>query len=199
MPDYETVMNLTKKFTGVMEQVPPLYSAVHINGTRAYKAALKGENPELSSRNVRISEIKPITYNDAELKIDITCSKGTYIRSLARDMGAEASSCAYVKTLHRLSIGNFKIEDAVALEEFTENSIIVQPVRFLAKLPGIGLVNIEDESRIKKILNGVVPDNSFFNKKDMTGGILALIGKQGEILAVVKNLGDCYRYISVFN
>ncbi|NOY10407.1 MAG: tRNA pseudouridine(55) synthase TruB [Spirochaetes bacterium] len=199
IPGYETIMNLTIKFTGVMEQVPPVYSAVHINGVRAYKAALKGENPILSSRKVRISEISLITYKDAELKIDITCSKGTYIRSLARDMGAEASSCAYVRALKRIGIGDFKIEDAVTLEEFTENSIIVQPVRFLTKLSGIGLVNIEDEIRIKKILNGVVPDKSFFNKKDLQSSILALIGKQGEILAMVKNLGDHYRYISVFN
>lgn len=99
-------------FTGVITQTPPAYSAIKINGQRAYKLARKGQEVEMPSRQVTIHSLEMVEYSYPELKIRTHVSSGTYIRSLAEDIGRELGTGAYCSALRRTVIGELKIEDA---------------------------------------------------------------------------------------
>ena len=111
-----------KKFTGEILQVPPLFSAIQINGKRAYTHARKGENIKLDARPVFIRELEIKEFSPTKLILRVVCGKGTYIRSLARDLGESLDSGAYLTALRRTRIGEFKVEDAMTIEEFKEKT-----------------------------------------------------------------------------
>ena len=118
----EMIRETAVKFTGDIEQIPPMFSAIKVDGKRAYKSARKGEETIMPARqvNVREFEITRIERKEEAIEIDfrVSCSKGTYIRSLARDFGTELNSGAYLSALRRTRIGNFKVEDAMTIEGF---------------------------------------------------------------------------------
>ena len=107
-----------KKFLGRIEQVPPVYSAVKVNGKRAYEFARSGEEVKLKAKILVIDEIEVISFKDQLLELRIVCSKGTYIRSLARDIGMALNSGAHLTQLRRSIIGKFNVKDAISIEEF---------------------------------------------------------------------------------
>ena len=106
------------QFTGEISQEPPLYSALKIDGKRAYKLARKGEKTKIPERIVNINSIEIKKINLPELKIAVTCSKGTYIRSLARDIGKKLNSGAYLTNLIRTSSGDFSLNNSLEIKEF---------------------------------------------------------------------------------
>ncbi len=106
------------KFIGEQNQVPPLFSAVKIDGKRAYSHARKGEQIELRPKPVFIREIELLSFNGQEIEIRVVCSKGTYIRALARDIGLALNSGAYLTALRRTQIGDRRVEQAWKLEDF---------------------------------------------------------------------------------
>ena len=124
VPEYEQISAAIKKFIGKIEQRPPKFSAVHVNGIRAYKATLQGQQIELKPRPVEIYSIDILEWNSPELKLRIHCSKGTYIRSLARDLGESLSTCAYVTELKRTKVGPFSIDHAKIPEMIEPTDII---------------------------------------------------------------------------
>jgi tRNA pseudouridine55 synthase len=105
------------KFVGVIQQIPPLHSAIKVDGKRAYELARKGSDLELKPREVTVSLFEITSVHKPIVHFRIVCSKGTYIRSLARDFGNELGVGAYLASLCRTRIGNFKLEDAKNLEE----------------------------------------------------------------------------------
>jgi tRNA pseudouridine55 synthase len=109
-----------REFVGSLEQVPPSFSAVKINGKRAYKHARAGRDPELKPKTIVISHIKLLSFNMPEAIISITCSKGTYIRALARDIGIILGSGAYLTALRRTRIGDFYVDNAMTFDKFRE-------------------------------------------------------------------------------
>ena len=112
LTDVEFVLS---NFIGKITQTPPRFSAIKINGQRAYKLARKGENFEIPSRQIEIYSIDILNYNYPELKIRVHCSSGTYIRTLAEDIGKHLGTGAYLTALRRLQIGNYNVEDAEQL------------------------------------------------------------------------------------
>ncbi|MCX2745245.1 tRNA pseudouridine(55) synthase TruB [Mangrovivirga sp. M17] len=118
----EEIMEVVNSFKGEIDQVPPIFSAIKVDGERVYEKARKGESVELKSRKVTISEIEVIKLNNPEIQIRIVCSKGTYIRSLVRDIGEKLGVGAYMKGLVRTRIGNFTLEEAVSPEEYVEKN-----------------------------------------------------------------------------
>ena len=118
----EGILRVLASFMGEIQQVPPSYSAVKIGGARAYKLKRKGETVELQPKTVRIDEIE-LTDFDAEkmlLSIRVQCGKGTYIRALARDIGRALDSGAYLTALCRTRVGNVRIDDCIALDDFPQ-------------------------------------------------------------------------------
>jgi tRNA pseudouridine55 synthase len=116
-----------KEFTGEIYQVPPIYSAKFIDGKRAYKFARKGIEMEMKPNKIFIKELEILSFENPILEIRIACSKGTYIRSFANDLGKSLQGGAYLKALKRTISGNYKIKDAISIEEFQENLLSLQP------------------------------------------------------------------------
>ncbi len=107
-------------FLGEQWQVPPIFSAVQINGKRAYEFARKGETVELKPKLLVIDEIEVLAFDEAamQLTIRVVCSKGTYIRALARDIGEKLHSGAHLIALRRTRVGDTKVEDCMTIEQF---------------------------------------------------------------------------------
>jgi tRNA pseudouridine55 synthase len=117
----ELIDKTLEKFIGEIDQVPPLFSAKYIDGKRAYKSARRGDDVELPSSRVSIRKITVEKFDLPELILRISCSKGTYIRSLARDIGLELNSGAYLSALRRTRIGEYEVSKAVSPDEFEKN------------------------------------------------------------------------------
>lgn len=107
-----------KQFIGEIEQVPPIFSAKKIDGQKAYVAARKGKEFELKPNTIVIHAIELINFELPYIKIKVNCSKGTYIRALARDIGLALNSGAYLTQLRRTKIGDFNVENALEISEF---------------------------------------------------------------------------------
>ena len=110
--------DVLQKFVGTIMQVPPDYSAVKINGKRAYEYARKGIAVEIKSKVLEIKEIEILSFNLPEVKLRIVCGKGTYIRALARDIGVAIDSGAYLTGLRRTRVGDFNLSQAIDLADF---------------------------------------------------------------------------------
>jgi len=106
-------------FKGEIEQVPPMFSAVKVGGKRLYKLARQGMEVERKPRLVRIQDIHLQSWDPPRFKIEVRCSKGTYIRSLAHDIGRELGCGACMESLNRTSIGDYNIDDALKIQEIT--------------------------------------------------------------------------------
>lgn len=116
----EMIQAALKNFTGEQEQLPPVYSAKSVAGKRAYELARKGKHVELKSQRITIRSLDLLDYNPPEFSILIECSKGTYIRSLARDIGSYLQSGAHLTGLRRTLVGAYSVENAFSIEEFLE-------------------------------------------------------------------------------
>lgn len=116
----ELIEQVLTRFVGDIEQVPPIYSAVMVDGHRAYKLARQGSDAELKAKPIRIDEIELTDFDPTtmQMSIRVVCGKGTYIRSLARDIGEALGSGAFLTALCRTRIGNIRIEDCLTLDDF---------------------------------------------------------------------------------
>ncbi|MBK8292578.1 MAG: tRNA pseudouridine(55) synthase TruB [Flammeovirgaceae bacterium] len=120
----EQIIQAAKKFLGTIQQVPPLHSAIKVDGKRAYKLARQGKDIELKPREVVISAFDILEINKPAVSFRIVCSKGTYIRSIARDFGNILGVGAYLTDLCRTRIGEFMLKDAKTIDEINP---ILQP------------------------------------------------------------------------
>lgn len=114
------IYDITNRFIGTILQRPPSYSAIWIDGRRAYKIARKDNKFKLEPRQVEISEFEIVSVKIPQVNFRIRCSKGTYIRALANDFGKALNSGAYLSSLCRSAIGHFKLEEALSINEFKE-------------------------------------------------------------------------------
>lgn len=116
----ESIDNTIPQFLGEQWQVPPIFSAVQINGKRAYDFARKGEKVELKPKLLKIDEIEVLSFDEATMRLTIrvVCSKGTYIRALARDIGERLQSGAHLIALRRTRVGSTRVEDCMTIEQF---------------------------------------------------------------------------------
>lgn len=113
----ELIKEVVKGFIGPQEQIPPLFSAKFIDGKRAYEFARKGVDVELKPSSIEIYGMEIVKFEMPFLELNISCSKGTYIRSIARDIGKALNSGAHLVQLRRTASGDFKIDDALTIEE----------------------------------------------------------------------------------
>lgn len=116
----EACHQVADSFLGEIDQTPPIFSAIWVDGKRAYDLARKGEEPVLKSRKVTIHHFEVDPSHLPTIKFDVACSKGTYIRSLANDFGVKLNNGAYLSSLRRTEIGDYSLEDAWEIEELIE-------------------------------------------------------------------------------
>ncbi|MCK5137178.1 MAG: tRNA pseudouridine(55) synthase TruB [Bacteroidales bacterium] len=107
-------------FTGELQQLPPLFSAKSVDGKRAYEMARKGKQIELKHQHITVNKMEVLAFEPPALSIHVECSKGTYIRALARDIGVDLKSGAHLTGLRRTRIGPYNVSDAISIENFIE-------------------------------------------------------------------------------
>ena len=117
------IENILNMFVGKQEQVPPIYSAIKVNGKKLYEYARKGQKVELKPRQIEIYDIKLLEYSidEKKIKFEVFCGKGTYIRSLCEDIATKFETVGYMKSLQRIQVGDFNIEDSITIEQLEKN------------------------------------------------------------------------------
>lgn len=118
------VLNVVNGFVGKKMQKPHKFSAIKVDGVRAYKLARKGKNVDLEPREIEIHWIRNINYQWSQLRFDSNVSSGTYIRTLVEDIGEKLGTGAYMNSLRRTEIGNYKLSDAISLEDLDYKKVI---------------------------------------------------------------------------
>ncbi len=126
----DLLVEALKQFIGTISQIPPEYSAIKIDGKRAYEYARKGIAVEIKPKILEVKEIEVLSFSLPEVKLRIVCGKGTYIRALARDIGEALNNGAYLTGLRRTRVGDYNLNHAINLAEFLKN----QPMNAAIKL-----------------------------------------------------------------
>lgn len=199
VPDRRSIDLAAGMLSGEIDQVPPAYSAVHVGGERAYRIARSGGDPGLTPRRVVVYRIDVLDYRAPELEIEVECSKGTYVRALARDLGRLAGSCAHLKDLRRLRVGPYRVEEALHPDAFSAASpagALAGSLERLSRLEGITPLTILDES-VSRVRNGQKLTGGFFTREPGRDGMFALLDSRGDLLAVaVRDRGEyCYKVV----
>ena len=120
IPEFDSIQEVVQSFAGEIMQAPPIFSAVKIDGHRAYAVARKGKEVKLEPRKILVYDIQTINYDWPYVTIDISCEKGFYVRALARDLGKKLNTGGYCTEIRRTQVGPFSIEMARQLEDLTE-------------------------------------------------------------------------------
>lgn len=179
---------LLPQFRGKIQQIPPQFSAVHVDGKRAYRLARKGEEVTISSREVEIFELELTQFNFPELTLEMKCGSGTYVRSVGRDIGELLKSGAVMTQLVRTEIGCYQISDAVDLEEITVNSLpelLLPPQTALLSVPQYELSSHET----KEVSHGrkVILTDKLPFKTEVT---IALFTPENELACLAEYQAD---------
>lgn len=174
-----------KGFIGEIEQVPPPYSAVKVNGRKAYEMAREGEEVDLAPRIITVYNLELLEWAPPEVVIDVYCSSGTYVRSLANDLGAKLGCGATLTGLRRTKSGRFTLRDAVPLRKlrdcFTDNSwyqYVIPAAEALSEWPAVELSN----EQVDAIRHGHRIPSEILPEQNMARGI----SEQGELVALLE-------------
>ena len=191
-PPADAVSKAIAGFVGEIQQVPPAHSAVHVNGRRAYKLARAGQTPDLQPRPVKIRSIDLVRFEYPHLEIDVTCETGTYIRALARDIGAALGVGGYCSRLTRTAIGPFTIDLAVAPAELDPARDLLSPLAALENIPKITI----DSQAVGHIAHG----RNVELETQMPPGEVAVLDAAGQLIAIaaIQDDGATGRPIKVF-
>lgn len=191
---FEELDKLIKtNFSGNIMQKPPLYSAKKINGKRAYDLARANEEFELKSVNVCINNIELLEYDYPYFKIKTSVSKGTYIRSIIRDIGIITNNLAYTKSLTRYSIGKYNIDMACDIENVSNDNII----SFSDMFKDLDNAVIKDKETVKQMLCG---NTKMIETLDIKNKYLVLNDENNDLIAVITNNSNkrnTYSFINI--
>ncbi len=177
--------------------MPPLFSAVHHEGERAYRLARRGEQPDLAPRKVRVASLELVGYEPPFADLRVRCSAGTYVRSLARDIAIACGSRATVVELTRESVGPFTRAEAVAPESF-EPGRLLDARSFLPRLDGIVSAVVEAPVAAR-VAAGGLPRPEDLGPWPEDARAKALFGRDGRLLAVLERPpGSAPRFVAVF-
>lgn len=156
----ENLLQVLESFIGKQEQIPPMYSAIKKNGKKLYEYARAGEKVEIEPRKIEIYKIDLNKYDKNIISFVVSCSKGTYIRSLCEDIAKKLNTVGYMKNLKRLQVGEFNIKDAVYIDDIDLKNVNDYLITLEEILRGIPCINL-DEKKLKLFLNGVqLTDNN---------------------------------------
>ena len=157
----ENINKILKSFIGKQEQIPPMYSAIKVNGKKLYEYARKGQEVELKPRQIEIYDISLLQYSieDRQIEFEVFCGKGTYIRSLCEDIASKFETVGYMKELKRIQVGNFKIEDSLTIDEIetkiNDKNFIDSKIITIEKIFNEKSIIKLDNRKLQLFLNGV--------------------------------------------
>lgn len=161
----EQIKEAVYSFKGEIDQIPPMYSALKVNGQRLYELARKGIEIERKSRLITIYDIKILSIDLPSVIMEVTCSKGTYIRSLCYDIGRKLNCGAVMWNLERTATGSFTKADSIELSKLDSENLIEYLIPMEKALSQYDKLLLEDDKFVKLLLNGVtIKDEVFLNK-----------------------------------
>jgi tRNA pseudouridine55 synthase len=190
-----------EKFRGRIMQVPPAYSAVHVGGRRAYKIARGGSEPELAERPVEIYSLDLLSYEGSAALIELRCSSGTYVRSLARDLALACASRAHLTALERLSIGPFRVEESSAPDAFDPERDLRPISPENASALGLRILALQKDSDIARFTQGgrIAPEAFVVldGAGDAHGCESAVFDDARKLLGLIRLEAEGPRYLAV--
>lgn len=199
VPGESDVRNALKNFVGPIEQVPPAFSAVHVDGRRAYKLARQGVALELAPRQVVVHEFSVLTWLESGFSAVISCSSGTYIRSLARDLGRKVGSAAHLEQLRRTRIGPFVVDEATVPDAFHPNNL-VDVGEALLRIPGTRCVDTTEAQARRVRQGGELRSSdvaSQLGDDRLEGSTLIVVRNRGRTIALASWSGERLAYYAV--
>ena len=178
----EEVVIALKSFEGEISQLPPIYSAIKVNGKKLYDYARAGQEVEIQPRTVFISKIELVEFNQKkqEAKVIVACSKGTYIRSIAYDLGQNLGCGAYLSALERTKAGRFIVENTVNLDVLSEKDVVCKHLINPLDVLSYPTQELSDSDR-QRVSHGMSITNRGFNDSD-----IVFLLKSGKIYAIGK-------------
>ncbi len=189
------IVAVLEKFTGVISQKVPAYSAVKQGGRRLYKMARRGKSFEAPERTVEIKSLVLRAYDRPRLTVEVSCSKGTYIRALADDIGRELGCGGHLSSLERLAVGRFEVDSALTIDEIRERHLdgtlesAVAPMEQVVDFP---YVKLREEAR-ETIRHGGIPGESDildWRGEFLPGDLISVVDESGQIMAIGKSRCD---------
>ncbi len=202
----KTIRSVFKRFEGSIEQFPPIFSALKHQGIPLYKLARTGRPFQKPARRVFISSIRILDIRLPEIRFEVSCSSGTYIRALCSDIGKALGCGGHLKALRRLESGGFTIQEAISLAEVKElastgklSGRLINMSSALRKMPA----HVADKNLIAKIMHGrIITENDFISESTgIAKGFIKIVDNSDDLLAVLsrKEQSRPYRYCCVFN
>ncbi|MEW4487447.1 tRNA pseudouridine(55) synthase TruB [Thalassoglobus sp. JC818] len=153
VPNRKEIEAILPEFTGTIEQIPPVYSAIKVNGERAYKAARRGEDVEIPARTVTIEKLELTDLDEKSFELTLECGTGTYVRSLGRDIAQRLGTEAAMSSLERTSVGPFHVDQAIDVEHLNREvfeSAVIPPLTALPHLPRL----VVDQQTLQRLVFG---------------------------------------------
>ena len=199
-----------EQFTGKIEQIPPAYSALKHKGVPLYKLARQGKPVKKPARSVIISDIRILDINLPEIRFKVSCSAGTYIRTLASDIGKTLGCGGHLKSLRRIQSGRFSVNDSIKLDKLEKLSLSKQNCAMLSDriinmtdaLPDMPTL-LANEIQTASIKNGIIMTGHDFpyEYNAFGNGTAKIIDKKNNLIAIVNysNKNNIYKYHAVFN
>ena len=185
-PRLERVLS---RFRGEIEQVPPKYSALKVGGQRAYAVARRGDAVDLAPRTITVDDIRLLEWTPTQLTIEVTCSKGTYIRALARDIAVALGTVGHMSALLRTRVGPFMLEDAVTIDALAARSLADALLPANRALPDAPIVRVAAVEEARRLANGqALPLEQ--NLRDET---VWVYDPDGRLLCLASAAGDWLR------
>jgi tRNA pseudouridine55 synthase len=189
----EEVASVISKFVGEIDQVPPMYSALKVNGKRLYELARQGKEVERQARKISIYDIENIDINLPFVSMDVTCSKGTYIRSLCFDIGEQLKVGAVMTALCRTANGAFTLENGVTLEDLEKSNISDYIISIEEALKFYDSITVNDKFA-KLLINGVrVSDSSMVKEKLDFDRLYRVYSKEKSLIGLGKMNRDGFK------
>ena len=193
-PDLEEIENELNNFRGDIEQLPPIYSAIKVNGKKLYEYARKGEEVEIKPRSVNINELKILNYDQENriLELYIKCSKGTYIRSIAHDLGKNLGCFGHLIKLVRVKAGDFEVENSIKLEDLTDIETVQKHLIY-----PLEILDYQTYELNTKELELVSHGMQIFARTHLQNGIVILTNNN-KLIAIAEMLNDKIKCSKVF-
>jgi tRNA pseudouridine55 synthase len=185
VPPLTHVASILRQFAGTIEQVPPLYSAIKLNGQRAYALARRGELPDLAPRQVTITELRLVESTEDCLVLEVACSKGTYVRALARDIAAALGTVGHLTRLVRTQVGPFRLADSLTLVDIADRGLDSALLRPEVALPDAAVYRA-DATEAARLCNGQALSAQLVSRTvrvhDPSGRLVCLGTADGQLL-----------------
>ncbi len=204
--DFEAII---PRFVGEIDQVPPQFSAIHIDGKRAYKRVLSGEQPEMPTRRVTIAALELTAWREDDegvtARIRVECSKGTYIRSLARDLAEACGSCGHLVSLIRTRVGAFYLKDAIdisaldAMGSENREKLLLWDEPLVTRIPGFHIRQVHGAAAEAVLQGKPLQHNRELNQVDQPNEMIALVDDSRQLLALLECRDGKMKYRAVFS